>query len=115
MEIPFFLIGRKQFSLYRKAADIIFRNSMFSCFFKLADALQNDFRRKILHSFHHDDEIVPAVIHVMDVSLTEVTSVQDEPDLPVSITSCPLQHVLQLRDINDTSAVVLIEQRFAVI
>ena len=51
----------------------------------------------------------------MDVFLTEVSSVKDETDLTVSIVLCLLQHLLELRDIDDASGILLIVKRLGVV
>ena len=51
----------------------------------------------------------------IDVSLTEVSSVQYEAYLSVSVAPGPVQHELKLRYVVNTPGVFLIEKRFTVV
>ena len=51
----------------------------------------------------------------MDVFFAEVSSIKDETDLTVSIALCLLQHLLELRDIDDASGILLIVKRLGVV
>ena len=64
---------------------------------------------------HHDDELVTVLIHEVDVFFAEVSSIKDETDLTVSIALCLLQHLLELRDIDDASGILLIVKRLGVV
>ena len=66
------------------------------------------------HPLDHDDEVMAAIVQVVDVALAEVAPVQDEAYIPVTVGLGFLQHELQLRDIDDAAGILLIEQGLAV-
>lgn len=63
-----------------------------------------------LYPFHHDD-LVTILIHEVDIFLAEVSSIKDETNLTVSILLCLLQHLLEQRDIDNASWILLIVKR----
>ncbi len=65
---------------------------------------------KGFHPFHHDDEIIVAFIHVVDLALAEIAAVKYKGRLPVTVTFCLGEHHLYLRDIDDASGIILIKE-----
>ena len=52
------------------------------------------FANQFLHPLDHDNEIIAPAVHEVDISLTEVATIQDKADMPVAITFRLLQHEL---------------------
>ena len=103
VEVALLLIRRIQLVFYGDAVHLVITQAEFTLFFEAAFDRQDEITDQRSHPFHHDDELVTALIHEVDVFLAEVSSVKDETDLTVSIALCLLQHLLELRDIDDTS------------
>ena len=101
--------------LYGDAVHPVITQAEFTLFFEAAFDRLNEVTNQRFHPLHHDDELVTVLIHEVDVFLAEATSVKDETDLTVSIALCLLQHLLKLRDIDDTSGILLIVKRLGVV
>ncbi len=66
------------------------------------------------HPLYHDDKIIAAIVHVLDIPLAEVAPVQNEAHIAVPICLGFLQHELQLGDVDKAAGILLVEQRLAV-
>ena len=71
-------------------------------------------RHQASASLDHHDEVVSKPVHARDVVLAEIPAVQNEPDVPVAIALRLVEHVLQLRDVDDAAWILLVEQRLLV-
>ena len=88
--------------------------ALFPVLLKLSTNAPNHLIDKLLHAFHHDNEVVSAAVQVFDVPLTEVPAIQDEAYLFVLVSLCFLKHILDLLNIHHASRISFIKQRHAV-
>ena len=115
VEVALLLIRRIQLLLHGDAVHLVITQAELTLFFEAAFDRQDKVTDQGFHSLHHDDELVTVLIHEVDVFLAEVSSVKDETNLTVSIALCLLQHLLELRDIDDASGILLIVKRLGVV
>ena len=80
---------------YCDSIDSITANTCTALLFKCSAYLQHQFAYKLTHSLAHDDEIIVAAIHIANVLSGEISSIQYESNILVSISLCFPKHVLQ--------------------
>ena len=71
-------------------------DTVLPAFFEASLYLQYQVPYQVLHPFHHDHKVVSELVHVVDVFFTEIPSIQNEPDIPVTVSIGRLYHALQL-------------------
>ena len=96
MEISLFLFPGKQFTLYGHSVYIIIRDCIFPFVFKGSFVRKNILIHQILTALYHYDEVITVFVHKPDIRLTEVSPVEDESCISVSIRSRLFKHILQL-------------------
>ena len=104
-----------QLVLHSDAVHLVITQAEFTLFFEASFDRQNESSNQRFHPFHHDYELVTVLIHEVDVFLAEISSIKDGTNLTISIAFCLLQHLLELRDIDDASGILLIVKRFGVV
>ena len=114
VEIALLLIRRIQLVLHGESIHLVITQAELTLFFEAAFDRQDEITDQRFHPLHHD-ELVTVLIHEVDVFFAEVSSIKDETDLTVSIALCLLQHLLELRDIDDASGILLIVKRLGVV
>ena len=115
MEGAILLIRRIQLVLHGDTVHLVITQAEFTLFFEAAFDRQDKITDLRFHPFHHDDDLVTVLIHEVHVFPVEVSLVKDETDLTVSIVLRLLQHLLEKRDIDDASGILLIVKRLGVV
>ena len=115
MEIPLPCIRSIQLSFDRHSISLILSDVTFPAVFKLTFILKDQITDKGIHSLYHDHKIIAAAVHVPDVFLTEISSVENESHMPVPIAAGFFQHELQLGYIDYAPRILLVKQGFSVV
>ena len=71
----------------------------------------DQFGHKCLAALNHHDELKVIRIHVVDVDLAEITSVDDEANTLVVVRNCLVYKEFELTDVINGARVAFIEQR----
>ena len=115
MKISFLLIRWIKLFFYSNSTYFVTSYAELSAFFKGSFYLSNQFLYKIFHPLHHNDEVIPTLIHVVDIFFTEISSVQDKAYISIAISFCFFKHKLKLWNIYDTSRIIFIIKRNCIV
>lgn len=69
------------------------------------------FLQHLAACFHHQQKVISFLIKVPDILCTEITAVQDQSGILISVFLCAINHIGALRIINDASRIHLVKQR----
>jgi len=114
MEVPFTRIVGEQSGLDRRPVHLVFPHGVFALGLKRAFQRQDQLVDNTRHPLDHHYEVVAVLVHVLDVCLAEIATVEYEADVGVAVAFGLAYHVLQLRHVHDASRIVLVEKRLAV-
>ena len=109
MKITLFFITCIQFVPYCLSVNSIFIDIVYPLIFECPFIFQDQFIHKGRHPFHHDNKTIPTFIHILYVLTAEISPVQNESDLLITISGCFIQHELKLGDIVQTSWIFFIK------
>ena len=96
MDVPSFFIRPEQIPLRSHAVHIIIRDRIPPFVFEAASVFENQLVHQVFAAFHHDNELISVSVHEPYVRLAEISPVEDEPGISVTICLRLFQHVLQL-------------------
>ena len=114
MKITLFFITCIQFVPYCLSVNSIFIDIVYTLILECPFIFQDQFIHKGRHPFHHDNKTIPTFIHILYVLTAEISPVQNESNLLITISGCFIQHELQLGDIIQTSWIFFIKQWFLI-
>ena len=103
-----------QLRLDRRTVDPVFPDRVPACVLEGALDSQHQRRDKAPAALGHDQETVFPPVEVLQVRPAEVPPVEDEADVPVSQRLRLADHLLELGDVDNGAAVVLVEQRHGI-
>ncbi len=109
LEVPFLFVGGVQIALYGRPADLERPDAISPALLKCPLHLHDDLAHKLFHSFDHDDKFIPLAVYETYIRLAEITAIQDEADMLISISFYLVQHELELRHVNYAGSVLVYE------
>ena len=104
-----FFITCIQFVPYCLSVNSIFIDIVYPLIFECPFIFQDQFIHKGRHPFHHDNKTIPTFIHILYILAAEISPVQNESNLLITISGCFIQHELKLGDIIQTSWIFFIK------
>ena len=83
--------------------------------FKTSFVFTNQVTDEFLTSFHHNDVTESIIVHVSQIFFAKISSIKNKSNLSIAISLNFFNHKLQLRNIINTSWILLIHQWFTII
>ena len=110
MQIALSLVIGEELAFDGSAVNVLSGNAAGAACFKGTSVFIDDVANKRLAALDHHDKTVVLFIHVADVGFTEISAVNDEADVHVSVSDSLVDHESELADIIDRPRIELIEE-----
>ena len=110
MQVAFSLVIREELAFDGGSVNVMPGNAAGAACFKGTPVFIDDGANKRIATLDHHDKTVVLFIHVADVGFTEISAVNDEADVLVSVSDSLVDHESELADIIDRPRIELIEE-----
>ena len=110
MQVAFSLVIREELAFDGGTVNVMSGNAAGAACFKGTPVFIDDVTNKWLAALDHHDKTVVLFIHVADVGLTEISAVNDEAYVLVSVSDSLIDHEFELAHIIDRTRIELIEE-----